>query len=65
MTLETTTGPLICVVGARPNYMKMAPLLRAFRANAALPQALLVHTGQHYDFALNDRRWSSTRNLRA
>lgn len=35
--------------------MKMAPLLRAFRANPALPRALLVHTGQHYDFALNDR----------
>ena len=23
-------GPLVCVVGARPNYMKMAPLVRAF-----------------------------------
>ena len=53
MTAEP--GPLICVVGARPNYMKMAPLLRAFRANPALPKAMLVHTGQHYDFALNDR----------
>ncbi|HEV7913699.1 MAG TPA: hypothetical protein VGP22_08020, partial [Albitalea sp.] len=48
-------GPLICVVGARPNYMKMAPLLRAFQAEARLPRAVLVHTGQHYDFALNDR----------
>ena len=47
--------PLICVVGARPNYMKMAPLLRAFRADPRLPRAVLVHTGQHYDFALNDR----------
>jgi UDP-N-acetylglucosamine 2-epimerase (non-hydrolysing) len=46
---------LICVVGARPNYMKMAPLLRAFRADPRLPRAVLVHTGQHYDFALNDR----------
>ena len=55
MTSETNTGPLICVVGARPNYMKMAPLLRAFRTNPALPNALLIHTGQHYDFALNDR----------
>src|SRR5436305_1241084 len=56
-TMKTglNTGPLLCVVGARPNYMKMAPLLRAFRAEAALPKALLVHTGQHYDFALNDR----------
>lgn len=55
MLSPTLTGPLICVVGARPNYMKMAPLLRAFRAEPRLPKALLVHTGQHYDFALNDR----------
>jgi UDP-N-acetylglucosamine 2-epimerase (non-hydrolysing) len=46
---------LLCVVGARPNYMKMAPLLRAFRANPALPPAVLVHTGQHYDPMLNGR----------
>ena len=31
-------GPLACVVGARPNYMKMAPLLRAFAARAGLPR---------------------------
>src|SRR4051794_14934240 len=48
-------GPILCVVGARPNYMKMAPLLRAFRANAELPRAMLVHTGQHYDPMMNDR----------
>ncbi len=48
-------GPVLCVVGARPNYMKMAPLLRAFAAQADMPPALLVHTGQHYDFALNDK----------
>ncbi|MCC6198216.1 MAG: UDP-N-acetylglucosamine 2-epimerase (non-hydrolyzing) [Burkholderiales bacterium] len=47
--------PIACVVGARPNYMKMAPLARAFAANAALPRAVLVHTGQHYDVAMNDR----------
>ena len=51
----SAAGPLLCVVGARPNYMKMAPLLRAFRSDPRLPQAVLVHTGQHYDFALNDR----------
>jgi UDP-N-acetylglucosamine 2-epimerase (non-hydrolysing) len=56
--MTTETGPLICVVGARPNYMKMAPLLRAFRAHPTLPKAILVHTGQHYDFALNDRLFS-------
>jgi UDP-N-acetylglucosamine 2-epimerase (non-hydrolysing) len=35
--------------------MKMAPLLRAFQSREDLPKAMLVHTGQHYDFALNDR----------
>ena len=49
------TRPILCVVGARPNYMKMAPLLRAFRAQARLPSAVLVPTGQHYDPMLNDR----------
>ncbi len=55
MSVATAPGSLICVVGARPNYMKMAPLLRAMRAEPRLPPAVLVHTGQHYDFALNDR----------
>ncbi|HEY1288903.1 MAG TPA: UDP-N-acetylglucosamine 2-epimerase (non-hydrolyzing) [Burkholderiales bacterium] len=53
--LRDNPGALLCVVGARPNYMKMAPLLRAFRARAGLPPAVLVHTGQHYDPMLNDR----------
>src|SRR6476661_1408823 len=48
-------GPIACVVGARPNYMKMAPLLRAFAARTDLPASVLVHTGQHYDVAMNDR----------
>jgi UDP-N-acetylglucosamine 2-epimerase (non-hydrolysing) len=52
---ETVLGPVLCIVGARPNYMKMAPLLRAFAAVPNLPRAVLVHTGQHYDYALNDR----------
>jgi len=54
-SVRDTPGALLCVVGARPNYMKMAPLLRAFAANSALPPATLVHTGQHYDPMLNDR----------
>src|SRR6185437_7918391 len=48
-------GPIVCVVGARPNYMKMAPLLRAFARETRLPGAVLVHTGQHYDVAMNER----------
>jgi UDP-N-acetylglucosamine 2-epimerase (non-hydrolysing) len=50
-----TRGPLACVVGARPNYMKMAPLVRAFAASPRLPGVFLVHTGQHYDVAMNER----------
>ncbi len=48
-------GPILCVVGARPNYMKMAPLLGAFSARGDLPGAVLVHTGQHYDWLMNDQ----------
>ena len=48
-------GPLICVVGARPNYMKIAPLIQAFATQATLPGVVLVHTGQHYDLAMNER----------
>ncbi|HEX8011830.1 MAG TPA: UDP-N-acetylglucosamine 2-epimerase (non-hydrolyzing) [Casimicrobiaceae bacterium] len=48
-------GSLACVVGARPNYMKMAPLVRAFRARPELPAVALIHTGQHYDVAMNQR----------
>lgn len=52
---QRAIGPILCVVGARPNFMKMAPLLRAFVAMPRLPRAVLVHTGQHYDHALNDQ----------
>ena len=46
---------MLCVVGARPNFMKMAPILRAFAAHAPAIPTLLVHTGQHYDKDMNDR----------
>ena len=39
---------IICVCGARPNFMKIAPIMRAFEA-AGNFETLLVHTGQHYD----------------
>ncbi|MCA9059332.1 MAG: UDP-N-acetylglucosamine 2-epimerase, partial [Planctomycetaceae bacterium] len=44
-----------CIVGARPNFMKMAPILRALRGHQPAVPALLVHTGQHYDNDMNDR----------
>lgn len=48
-------APIICVVGARPNYMKVAPIIRAFAAHQPALRTLLVHTGQHYDPAMKDR----------
>ena len=47
--------PIICVVGARPNFMKMAPILRALTNNLPLIPVLLVHTGQHYDKDMSDK----------
>jgi UDP-N-acetylglucosamine 2-epimerase (non-hydrolysing) len=42
---------LLAVVGARPNFVKMAPLLGALDGEA---EVRLLHTGQHYDPALSD-----------
>ncbi len=44
---------ILCVVGARPNFIKIAPLLRAF-ARVSGFETRLVHTGQHYDSRLSD-----------
>lgn len=54
-------GPVICVVGARPNFMKMAPILRAMAAHVPPLPALLVHTGQHYDKDMSDRLFEDLR----
>ena len=43
---------VINVVGARPNFMKVAPLHRAFQE--AGHESLIVHTGQHYDEKMSD-----------
>ncbi len=45
---------ILCVVGARPNYMKMAPIIRALEMHGDTLRPVLVHTGQHYDAAMND-----------
>lgn len=44
---------LLCVVGARPNFMKMAPIMAALRDHAPQLKVNLLHTGQHYDVAMN------------
>jgi UDP-N-acetylglucosamine 2-epimerase (non-hydrolysing) len=46
------SAEVVCVVGARPNFMKIAPIMVAFRAKSIA--AKLVHTGQHYDPAMSD-----------
>jgi UDP-N-acetylglucosamine 2-epimerase (non-hydrolysing) len=58
MTQPGEGGPsrtirIVAVAGARPNFMKIAPLLRELRARDRF-ETFLVHTGQHYDKAMSD-----------
>lgn len=50
---QKVTKRFACIVGARPNFMKMAPILKAFKAYPAA-EPILIHTGQHYDVKLSD-----------
>ena len=57
---------IMSIVGARPNFMKVAPIISAIREHnervasnspdsaATMIQHVLVHTGQHYDRAMSD-----------
>ena len=45
---------IINVVGARPNFMKVAPIVAAMKQRPHTFQPLVVHTGQHYDSAMSD-----------
>ena len=47
------TMKLLNIVGARPNFMKMAPLIAAIQRRAGEATQTLVHTGQHYDEAMS------------
>ena len=40
---------IITVAGARPNFMKVAPLVAAMKRRSGDFQSILVHTGQHFD----------------
>ncbi len=44
---------IINVVGARPNFIKIAPLVREMDSRSDM-ESVLVHTGQHYDHAMSD-----------
>ena len=43
---------LVCVAAARPNFMKIKPVIDALEARGA--ETVLVHTGQHYDAGMSD-----------
>jgi len=43
---------ILSVVGARPNFMKIAPIMEALQAYPQV-ESLLLHTGQHYDEAMS------------
>ena len=45
---------VLCVVGARPNFMKVAPVVEAMKRRAGEFAPLVVHTGQHYDAQMSD-----------
>jgi UDP-N-acetylglucosamine 2-epimerase (non-hydrolysing) len=44
---------ILHIVGARPNFMKMAPIIAALKKREGVRQ-VLVHTGQHYDAKMSD-----------
>jgi len=44
---------IVNVVGARPNFMKIAPLMEAYKGHSCI-EPILVHTGQHYDEKMSD-----------
>lgn len=48
------TTRILHVVGARPNFMKLAPIMRALAQEPTRFTQLLVHTGQHYDANMSD-----------
>jgi UDP-N-acetylglucosamine 2-epimerase (non-hydrolysing) len=48
------TLKLMMIAGARPNFMKIAPIMRTIRNRyAGKIQGVLVHTGQHYDYEMS------------
>lgn len=46
------SGPIICVAGARPNFVKIKPVIDALEMREV--ETIFVHTGQHYDANMSD-----------
>lgn len=53
MTMNPEQRSIMCIVGARPNFMKMAPIMAALQELGPKLKVNLLHTGQHYDVAMN------------
>ena len=51
---------VLIVAGARPNFMKAAPVYKALKRHSEFFEPLLVHTGQHYD---KNMSWEVMRDL--
>jgi UDP-N-acetylglucosamine 2-epimerase (non-hydrolysing) len=51
---RTVRLKILSVVGARPNFMKIAPLIQELRRYRDRFEHVLVHTGQHYDATMSD-----------
>ena len=49
-----SSSAIVYVVGTRPNFVKMVPVVREMRARAPELQHVVVHTGQHYDPEMSD-----------
>lgn len=45
---------IMCIIGARPNFMKIAPIMDEIARRSDKLEAMLVHTGQHYDELMSD-----------
>ncbi len=54
MSPPAATKTIALVAGARPNFMKIAPIVRALRSSGRGLAFEIVHTGQHYDREMND-----------
>src|SRR5512135_1286529 len=53
---DSAMTQVLCVAGARPNFMKIAPVMAALAETGVAAQ--LLHTGQHYDAAMSDSFFS-------
>ena len=53
MTITNRKKLITIVAGARPNFMKIAPIIRALKEAREYFEYRLVHTGQHYDDIMN------------